>query len=155
MRKKKVAAERSELLRSDFILTISDFNPEQLIFIDEHAKDGRNDIYTNLLALTLDGFIVAEVIKWSCTKEFLQAFIINQVIPQINLFPGKNSIIIINNARIHHDEALVGSVEGIGGKVIYLPLYSSDFSLTEIAFLSLKACFKKYRDFPKFVILIT
>ena len=99
----KAAKERSELLRSDFILQISDFNPEQLIFIDETAKDERNlsraygystintrakksvvfirgNRYTILPALTLNGFIAAEVIEGSCTKELFQAFIINQVV---------------------------------------------------------------------------
>ena len=99
----KASKERSELLRSDFILKISDFNPEQLIFIDETAKDEqslsraygystinmkakksvvfiRGTRYTILPALTLDGFIAAEIIEGSCTKELFQTFIINQVV---------------------------------------------------------------------------
>ena len=65
----------------------------------------------------------------------------------MNPFPGKNSVIIMDNARIHHDEALVESVEEVGGKVIYLPPYSPDFNPIETAFSSLKAWFKRYRDF--------
>ena len=41
-------------------------------------------------------------------------------------------------ARIHHDEALVESVEEFDGKVIYLPPYSSDFNLIKTAFSLLK-----------------
>ncbi len=67
----------------------------------------------------------------------------------MNLFLGKNSVIIIDNAKIHHDKALVKSVEKINRKVIYLPSYSSDYNFIEIAFSSLKAWFKKYRDFIK------
>jgi transposase len=45
------------------------------------------------------------------------------------------------NARIHHDEALVESVEEIGGEVIYLPPYSSEFIPIETALkLGLKYC---------------
>ena len=47
----------------------------------------------------------------------------------MNPFPGKNSVIIMDNAKIHHDEALVESVEEISGKVIYLPPYSPDLKL--------------------------
>lgn len=102
----KAAKERNELLRSDFILQISDLNPEQLIFIDETAKDERSlsraygystvntrakksvvfvrgKRYTILPALTLDGFIAAEIIEGSCNKELFQAFIINQVVKYI------------------------------------------------------------------------
>ena len=67
----------------------------------------------------------------------------------MNPFPGKNSVIIMDNARIHHDETLVESVEEVGGKVVYLPPYSSDFNPIKIAFSSLKAWFKRYRDFAE------
>ena len=65
----------------------------------------------------------------------------------------------MDNAKIHHDETLVESIEEIGGKVIYLPPYSPDFNPIEIAFSSLKAWFKRYRDIienyndPEYVIL--
>ncbi len=77
----------------------------------------------------------------------------------MNPFPGKNSVIIMDNAKIHHDEALVESVEEIGEKVIYLPSYSPDFNPIKIAFSSLKAWFKRYRDVienyddPEYIIL--
>jgi hypothetical protein len=36
----KAAKERSELLRADYIFTIGmEYQPEQLIFLDETAKD--------------------------------------------------------------------------------------------------------------------
>lgn len=77
----------------------------------------------------------------------------------MNPYPGKNSVIIMDNAKIHHDEVLVESVEEAGGKVIYLPPYSPDFNPIETAFSSLKAWFKRYRDFaevcddPEYLIL--
>src|SRR5437773_2409669 len=67
----------------------------------------------------------------------------------MNPFPGKNSVIIMDNARIYHDETLVESVEEISEKVVYLPLYSPDFNSIKTAFSSLKAWFKKYRDFAE------
>src|SRR3954447_372773 len=67
----------------------------------------------------------------------------------MNSFPEKNSIIIMDNARIHHDEALVESEEEFGEKVIYLPSYSPDFNPIKTAFSLLKAWFKRYRDFAK------
>jgi hypothetical protein len=91
------------LLRSEFILKISELSPEQLIFIDETSKDERTlsraygysvintrakksvvfirgNRYTILPALTLDGFIAAEIIEGSCNKENFQTFIVNQVV---------------------------------------------------------------------------
>ena len=53
----------------------------------------------------------------------------------------------MDNTRIYHDKVLVKSVKEFDGKVIYLPPYSLDFNSIETAFSSLKAQFKRYRDF--------
>ena len=60
----------------------------------------------------------------------------------MNPFPGKNSVIIMDNARIHHDETLVESVEEVGGKVVYLPPYSPDFNPIEYSFSVIKHVLK-------------
>ncbi|GBB90835.1 hypothetical protein RclHR1_17930003 [Rhizophagus clarus] len=158
----KAAKEQNEFLKSDFILKISDYNLEQLIFIDEIAKDKRSisraygystintrtiksvifirgKRYIILLALTLDGIITAKIIEGSCNKENFQVFIINQVV----------NVIIMDNAVIHHDEALVELIEETGDKVVYLPPYSPDFNPIETVFSTLKIWFKRYRDFIK------
>ncbi len=40
----------------------------------------------------------------------------------MNPYPGDNSVIIMDNARIHHDNELVELLEGLGCRVIFLPL---------------------------------
>ena len=80
------------MLRSEFILKISEFSFEQLIFIDKTSKDEqilskiyryfeinikakksvvfvRGNKYTILLALTLNEFITAKIIEGSCNKK--------------------------------------------------------------------------------------
>ena len=54
----------------------------------------------------------------------------------MNAFSEKNSVIIMDNVRIHHDEALVESVEEIGEKVVYLPPYSPDFNPIDCFFIT-------------------
>jgi len=92
------------LLRADYIYTIgSEYQAEQLIFLDESAKDERtltrhygysyrNQIasqkvvflrgvrYTILPALILDGFIACDIMKGSCSKERFCSFILTQVV---------------------------------------------------------------------------
>lgn len=81
----------------------SEFKPEQFVFIDETSKDERSlsraygysvknvkveksivfvrgKRYTILPALTLDGFIAADIIEGSCNKERFQTFILTQVV---------------------------------------------------------------------------
>ena len=57
----------------------------------------------------------------------------------MNTFSQKNSVLVMDNAQIHHDEYLVNLVESVGCKIIYLPPYSPDFNPIETAFHQLKA----------------
>jgi len=92
------------LLRANYIYTIgTEYQAEQLIFLDESAKDERtlsrsygysfiNQVishkvvflrgvrYTILPALTLDGFIACDIMKGSCSKERFCTFILSQVV---------------------------------------------------------------------------
>jgi hypothetical protein len=103
----KAAKERSELLRADYIFTIGmEYQPEQLIFLDETAKDERSLSctyghsfknqrvsqkvvflrgirYTILPALTLDGFIACDIMKGSCSKERFCSFILTHIVSMI------------------------------------------------------------------------
>ena len=87
----------------------SEFKPEQLVFIDETSKDERSlsrayghsiknvrveksivfvrgKRYTILPALTLDGFIAADIIEGSCNKERFQTFILTQVVCYLYIY---------------------------------------------------------------------
>ena len=103
----KHAKERSEILRGHYIMTVGAyFRPEQLIFLDESAKDERTPCrqyghsprnqaaikkvvfirethYTLLPALSLDGIIALDVLQGSCTKEQFRNFILAQVVSLI------------------------------------------------------------------------
>lgn len=81
----------------------TEYQAEQLIFLDESAKDERtlsriygysykNQIaskkvvflrgirYTILPALTIDGFVACDIMKGSCSKERFCTFILSQVV---------------------------------------------------------------------------
>ena len=64
----------------------------------------------------------------------------------MNLFPNKNSVLVMDNTKIHHDEEIINLIERI---VLFLPLYSPDYNLIEIAFSTLKRWFRQNRDFMK------
>ena len=58
-----------------------------------------------------------------------------------------NSVIILDNARIHHNQEWISVVEGLGGRVLFLPPYSPDFNPIEHAFAFIKQWLKTWRDF--------
>ena len=67
----------------------------------------------------------------------------------MNPYPENNSVIIMDNARIHHDNELVELLEELGCRVIFLPPYSPDFNPIEIAFSTIKAWIRHNCDFMK------
>ena len=60
----------------------------------------------------------------------------------MNPYPGKHSVIIMDNARIHHDAELIETIEALGCRVIFLPPYSPDYNPIETAFSTIKLWIK-------------
>ena len=78
----------------------------------------------------------------------------------MNSYPNKNSVLVLDNARIHHDDILINYIEAFGGCVEFLPPYFPDFNPIESSFSVIKSFLKRYRDFvnscsdPKYPFLI-
>ena len=78
----------------------------------------------------------------------------------MNPFPGKNSVLIMDNAKIHHDEEMINLIERIGCRILFLPPYSPDYNPIELAFSTLKSWLKANRDFvetypdPKYSMMV-
>ena len=62
-------------------------------------------------------------------RDDVEAFLREDVLPW--LLPG--SVIVLDNARIHHGGRIQEIVEEAGGSVLYLAPYSADFSPIEPA----------------------
>jgi transposase len=65
----------------------------------------------------------------------------------MNPFPGKNSVLVMDNARIHHDDKIVNVIERSSCRVLYLLSYSPDYNPIEIAFFIIKIWIRRNRDF--------
>lgn len=53
---------------------------------------------------------------------------------------------MMDNASIHCSERIQQLVFDAGHRIEYLPLYSPDFNLIELAFRTLKAWIRRYRE---------
>ncbi|PKB97790.1 hypothetical protein RhiirA5_261294, partial [Rhizophagus irregularis] len=62
--------------------------------------------YTILPTLTLDGFAACDIMRCSCSKERFCSFL-----PFMKPYPGKNSVLVMDNAKIHHDEVLINVIK--------------------------------------------
>jgi len=65
----------------------------------------------------------------------------------MNPYPGNNSVIIMDNAKIHHDADLISLLEGLGCRVVFLPAYSPDYNPIETAFSIIKLWIKRNNYF--------
>ena len=64
----------------------------------------------------------------------------------MNFYLIEQSILVLDNTRIYHDNDLIEYVEAFGGHVEFLPLIP-DFNPIETCFSVIKSFLKKHRDF--------
>ncbi len=121
------AAQQNPELRREWMSKLSGWNAEQLIFLDESATNertadrkygwaligvtprevklfNRSEHWSLCPAYTIDGFITWEIVHGSFTAELFEDFIANKVLPLCNSYPLPRSVIVMDNAPIHHSE---------------------------------------------------
>ena len=68
-------------------------------------------------------------------------------LPHIKPFPGKRSVVILDNAKIHHTHEFVRLVNEAGGMVLYTPPYCFDCTpLDNGAFGRVKQYLEKHSE---------
>ena len=70
-------------------------------------------------------------------------------LPQMTPYPGKHSVIVLDNARIHKNANWINMVHDAGGRVEFLPPYSPDLNPIELAFSTVKSWLKRHNDYVK------
>ncbi|QRV88413.1 Tc1-mariner class transposase [Ceratobasidium sp. AG-Ba] len=170
----KAAAERNRLLRAGFTNLAGTIiqRPDQPIFLDETSKDNKTiqrprgwsargadcDVSTTfvrgtrltlLAGLNVDGIVGCEVYDGSVTGDRFLQFLRDFIMPITNPYPGPNSVIVLDNCRIHHIEPVRYLVEvECLCKLLYLPPYSPDLNPIEEAFSSIKAYLRRHSGDP-------
>jgi len=76
----------------------------------------------------------------SINGDRFEFFIRNYLLPVLMPFNGINplSVVVMDNASIHHVESNVRLIESMGAKVIFLPPYSPDLNSLEPVFGKVK-----------------
>ncbi|KAJ7210515.1 hypothetical protein GGX14DRAFT_363509 [Mycena pura] len=93
---RRIAAQRDDDLRSEWMhFILANFTARQMVFTD--------DI---LPALSLNGYFALRVVEGSVNGEEFFDFILNDVLPKMNPFPQDNSVLVMDNCRIHKSEAV-------------------------------------------------
>ena len=129
---KREAAERSQLLRNQYMFQISQYTADMLVFIDEsaanehscHRKRGwsreglsprivrpvkRSERWTVTSVYCLDGILTADVHQGSMKGGRFQFWLEQNVLPRCSRFPGSRSVLVMDNAFVHHVKVRIRS----------------------------------------------
>ncbi|KAI7949928.1 hypothetical protein MJO28_008749 [Puccinia striiformis f. sp. tritici] len=157
---------QSALRRANYTCQVAQIPSSYLVFIDEAgvskdthrrnkgwAKKGKRTrrihrthdaIHINLLpAVCLDGLLCSIAQSGSIVRLDLEYFIEEVLIPCMNPFPGPNSVLIMDNAQIHHGGRIQQICNDNQIVLLYLPPYSPDFNPIEKVFSVLKSRLKR------------
>jgi transposase len=115
--------------------------------------------YSVLPAISLDGILTVDIAEGSFTSEKFGQFI-DGLLSQMNPYPAPNSVIVMDNARIHKNPEVLQSILdryvyhlitaphiqliGSGMRYEFPPPYLPDYNPIELAFLAIKAHLKRH-----------
>ena len=159
---------RDEALRASFMARMAEYTAEQVICLDESAANertsdrkygwslrgmpcrvrtpGRRSTRWSILpAITTDGILDYEVFHGSYTAERFNDFV-TRVLDQMNAYPAPRSVLLLDNASIHHSAEFRLLCEAKGVRYEYLPPYSPDLNPIEMMFNELKAWMRRERE---------
>ena len=162
-----IALQQDRFLREQFILDISVYSPEMLIFVDETGADRRNSLrkyayslrgkpaknhslmvrgerVSAIACMSMAGILDVKTLKGTCDGDqfydFLQRHLIQYTMPYNGVNP--HSVVVLDNCAIHHTSEVTSTLTEIGVLVHFLPPYSPDFNLIEEAFSKVKTSLK-------------
>ena len=77
----------------------------------------------------------------SVNGDMFQQFLCECILPIILPFDGNNppSILVMDNATIHHLDRIEEIITGVGAKILFLPPYSPDLMPLEEVFAKVKS----------------
>ena len=169
-----VALQRSEERRARYMAEMKLLDADMLVFVDETGTDrrdsmrkfgyslrGKRTISQRLLirgrhvsaisALSMNGMLdfrlVCGSVDASAFREFVEKCLLRHLMP----FPNVHSVVVLDNAAIHHAGDSVELIESMGALVIFLPPYSPDLNAVEEAF----SCVKSYLKANEAVLQVT
>ena len=160
------AQERSKPLRVKQLGIAITYDSDQLIFLNKSALNKRTsnrkygwslvgvdctisrpikrlERQSILLALTISSYIEQIIFQGSITADLYLKFVVEKVLPHCTLYPGPQSVLIMDNASIHRDSRLQQACDDAGVLLLFLPLYLLDYNPIEATFKDLKAWIRR------------
>ena len=163
-----IALQQSEQRRIEFMVQVAaTHSPDMFIWIDETGSDRRNSIrkygyslrgitprvcqlhvsgkrISAIPVLTTRGIEDLYLTSGSVNGDIFEDFICQCVLPILLPYNGHNprSVVLIDNASIHHLDRVQEIITGCGARLCFLPPYSPDLMPLEEVFSKVKYMLK-------------
>ncbi|KAH8822993.1 hypothetical protein DL96DRAFT_1747086, partial [Flagelloscypha sp. PMI_526] len=102
---KKIATERDDYLRAEW----------KTMLAEEFSACAR---YSMAAAITLEGYLAADIVEGSFDGDLFPDFLLNNVLPQMNHYPDKHSVLVLDNCRFRHNDIVYEACKGAGNIII-------------------------------------
>lgn len=164
------AKQRCELMRAQYQLDMSVYagHPELLVFVDETGADRRDclrryaysmrgrpaigrkftfrgDRVNAICAISNHGLLDSYTTTGTVNSDTFLHFVEHALVPHLQPFNGVNarSVVIMDNASIHHQSTIVDAIQNSGALLHFLSPYSPDFNPIELTFSKVKSVLKQ------------
>ena len=91
-----------------------------------------------MAALNVNGFMAWESTRGTFTRRKFHEAFAKHVLPKLNPWPLPNSIVVMDNAKIHMHQKLENMIHQTGAKLLFLPPYAPQLNPIEVCFGRLK-----------------
>ena len=110
-----------------------------------------------IAAISTNGLLDCYTVAASVTSNEFMDFITSSLLPILQPFDGVNahSVVVMDNASIHHVDEVIDKIESTGSIVQFLPPYIPDLNPIEEAFSKVKANLRKNKSLIDFLYVET
>lgn len=161
---RRIASQRSEIARAHFMVQVENMSADTFIWVDETGSDKRNALrkyayslqgvtpinyclyipgkrISAISAMSTRGVEDVYLAEGGVDGDTFCDFIEKCLLPVLMPFNGSNprSIVVIDNASIHHVQQVLQLIIGAGALLWFLPPYSPDLNPIEEVFSEVKS----------------
>ena len=163
----RIARQRSDILRCQYMFDTSIFSSEMFVFLDESGSDRRDALrrygyslrgmpakalsmfprgnhFSAIAAMCSEGVLACKIVEGGVNALTFETFLSMELSSKLLPFDGINprSIVVMDNASIHHVDEVLQFLEDLGVLVYYLPPYCPDLNRIEELFSKVKYVMK-------------
>ena len=166
-RMRLAASQRDEDLRAANASELCVYSSDMFIFLDETGTDRRDALrryayswrgklarahrllvrgqhLSSIAIMSTNGVLDCQVVTGGVDGDVFYDFVQSRLLPHLMPFNGVNphSVVVLDNASIHHVDGIMTMVEDVGALVLFLPPYSPDYNPIEELFNLVVLSFK-------------